>query len=64
MCSLLRIKNIHKYLDRDTCKMLVKSLVLVCLDYSNAMLINSHDCVIDKLQWVRNITAKMIHNLQ
>ena len=28
------------------------------------MLIYSHDCAIDKLQWIQNVTAKMIGNLQ
>ena len=61
--SLHRIKNIHKYFDRDICEMLVKSLVLLHLDYSNAMLINSHDCDIDKLKQVQKVPAKMILNL-
>ena len=44
--------------------MLVKSLDLVHLDYSNAMLVYSQDSVIDKLQQVQNVTAIMMLNLQ
>ena len=64
MWSLLRIKNICKYLDKDACEMPVKNLFLIYLDYSNTMLINSHDCVIDKLDWIQNVDDKMILNLQ
>ena len=50
MLNLQRIKNIHKYLTRESCVKLVVSLCLSHLDYSNSILCGLPDCTVNQLQ--------------
>ena len=58
--NLQKIQNIHHLFDRKTCELLVCSLVLTHLDYSNRILFSCADNVIQKLQCVQNFAAKVV----
>ena len=59
--NLRRIQSIRQFLDQSTCEILVCSLVLAHLDYSNGILYGESECVISKLQ-VKNFAAKVVLN--
>ena len=58
--NLSKISLLRKYLTRDSCALLVLSLVIVHLDYSNALFIGLPDKSINKLQRVQNMAAKLV----
>ena len=58
--NLTRIKSIRKYLDIDSCKTLMSSLVLAHLDYANILYYGLPDRDIHKLQRVQNMAAKVV----
>jgi hypothetical protein len=49
--NLSRIKSIRKYLDLDTSKTLLSSLVLSHLDYSNVLYFSLPDCDINEIPY-------------
>ena len=58
--NLRRIQSIRQFLDQSTCEILVCSLVLTQLDYSNGILHGTSECVICKFQKVENFVAKVV----
>ena len=60
--NLRKIQSIRQSLDQSTCEILVCSLVLTQLNYSNGIHYGSSECVINKLQKVENFTAKVVLN--
>ena len=64
MMNFIKIRNIHKYLNKSACKTLLLALHISHLDYSNAILINLPDNTINKLQRIKNMCAKLILNKQ
>ena len=53
-------KNIRKYLDKDTTHMLIKSLALSHLDYTNSLLMGLQVKTIKIMQNIQNLAAKVI----
>ena len=51
--------HIRKYIDQKTCEILMFSLVLSHLDYSNGILFRSSDYILKLLQKVQNWVAKL-----
>ena len=47
-------------LTENACRKLVHGLVISHLDYGNALFIALPDCDLDKLQWIKNIAAKLM----
>ena len=62
MWNLQKLKAICNILTEETCKTLVIGLVISHLDYANAILVGLPETDIHKLQWVQNMTAKLILN--
>ena len=62
MWNLQKLRSIRKYLDINTCKILVDSLVTSHLDYCNSLLFGTSYYVLNKLQIVQIIAAKLILN--
>jgi len=60
MLNYFRIKNIRKYLTQDATKILVLSLVISHLDYSNAILFGLSESGLQKLQRIQNMCAKLV----
>ena len=62
MLNLIWIRNIRKYIDKDTCHTLVRSLALSHLDYCNSILTGLPKKSINAMQCIQNIGVKMILN--
>ena len=60
MLNLQRIKNIWKFLDRDSCTKLAVCLCLSHLDYSNSILYGLPKSVIQQMQNIQNYAAKLV----
>ena len=60
MLNLQRIKNIWKFLDRDSCTKLVACLSLSHLDYSNSILYRPPKSVIQQMQNIQNYAVKLV----
>ena len=60
MLNYQQIRNIRQFLTRDACETLVLSLVISHLDYCNGMLLGCSYIVIDKLQRIQSISAKLV----
>ena len=60
--NLFLIWNICKYIDRETCQILVSHLVMSHLDYCNGILTGCHEYVVKILQRVQNMAAKVVLN--
>ena len=60
MFNLQRIKNIWKFLDRDSCTTLVVCLCLSHLDYSNSILYGLPKSGIQQMQNIQNYAAKLV----
>ena len=58
--NLRKIPSIRQFLDQSICEVLVCSLVLTRLDYSNGIHYEASECVICKLQKVKIFAAKMV----
>ena len=58
--NIIKIRNIRKYLNQDTCHKFVISLVLSHLDYSNSLLSGLPDSSIKILQKVQNSAARLV----
>ena len=57
---LKRIARIRQYITDETAATLVRSLILSCLDYANAVLVGLLDTVIYPLQLVQNNAARVV----
>ena len=62
MVNQIGIKNIRKYINNNTCHILVRSLALSHLDYCNSMLAGLPKKSLNEMQCIQNIGAKMILN--
>ena len=62
MWNLQKLKAIRNVLTDDACKTLVSTLVLLHLDYANAILIGLPEVDIRKMQIVQNMAAKLVFN--
>ena len=62
MLNIQQIKFISTSFSTETCKTLVQGLVISYLDYANATLAGLPSYLIDRLQKVQNIAAKLILN--
>ena len=58
--NIIKIRNIRKYLNQDTCHKLVINLVLSHLNYSNSLLSGLPDSSIKILQKVQNSAARLV----
>ena len=58
--NIIKIRNIRKYLNQDTCHQLVITLVLSHLDYWNSLLSQLPDSSINILQKVQNSAARLV----
>ena len=58
--NIIKIRNIRKYLNKDTCHKLIITLVLSHLDYSNVLLSGLPDSSIKILQKVQNSAARLV----
>ena len=57
---LRNISRIRKYIPRDTSVVLIKSLVMSRLDYSNGLLYGLLRCTVSGLQAVQNSAARIV----
>ena len=62
MWNLSKLKKIRKYLDMDTCKIVVDALVTSYLDYCNGLLFGISEYLLHRLQIVQNYAAKLVLN--
>ena len=60
MMNLQRIKNIRKYLTKDSCTILVVTLCMSHLDYWNSILSGLPDCTINQMQCKQNYGTKLV----
>ena len=58
--QLRSISRIRRFLDRDTCHLVIRALVLSKIDYGNGLLLGANKGDICRLQRVQNWAAKMI----
>ena len=58
--NIIRIRNIRRYLDKDTTHMLIKSLALSHLDYANSLLMGLPAKTIKIMQNIQNLAAKVV----
>ena len=57
-----KIARIQHLLDIDTCKILMQSLVLLCMDYCNSRLLETAKQRIEKLNTILCMTCRVIYN--
>ena len=62
MWTLQKLKAIRNVLTDDVCKSLISALVLLHLDYANAILIGLPEVDIKKMQSVQNMAAELVLN--
>ena len=60
--NLQKIKRLRQYMDTQTCKTVIQSLVMSHLDYGNCLLVNVPKKQLNKLQRVQNRAAKLVLN--
>ena len=58
--QLRNIGRIRRFLDHDTCHLVVRALVLSRVDYGNALLLGANTTDIQRLQRIQNWAAKLI----
>ena len=58
----MKIKNIRKYLDRETWELLIHSLVMSHIDYANGLLAGATELVLGMYQRIQSFTAKVVLN--
>ena len=58
--NLRIIRLIHKFIDRESCEILLCSLVLSHLDYGNSLHQGCTNIVLNKLQIIQNCAAKVV----
>ena len=57
--NIMKIKNIRKYLARDTCQLLIHSMVMSHIDYANELLAEVTELVLGMHQRIQNFAAKV-----
>ena len=57
---LRNISGIKKYITQDTSVVLIKSLIMSILDYSNGLLYGFPKCTVSGLQAVQNSAARIV----
>ena len=62
MWNLYRVKHVRQCLSREACHTLVLGLVISHLAYANIMFFKLPDSTLAMLQWVQNITARLVLN--
>ena len=60
MFNLIRIKRLRSYLMESTCNILVMSLVMSHIYYTNSILMKWPDCALGQIQRVQDISAKIV----
>ena len=60
MWNIHKIRSIREHIDTDMCNILCCALVLSHLDYSNGILSGARKAVLDKMQRIQNIAAKLV----
>ena len=60
--NIKEIKNIRKYLDRETCELLIYSMVMSHIDYANGLLAGVTELVLGMYQRIQNLAAKVVLN--
>ena len=59
MWNIFKLKNLRNILDLQMCQILIQSLVFSHLDYSNSVLFGLPNYIIDKMQRVQHVAAKV-----
>ena len=57
---LRNISRIRRFLDRDTCHLVIRALILSKIDYGNGLLLGAKKTDVQRLQRIQNWAAKMI----
>ena len=60
--NLLKIKVTRKFLTKEACAKLTISLIISHVDYANGPLVGLPQVILDQLQRVQNIVAKIVLN--
>ena len=60
--NVMKIKNIGKYLDTDTCKLLIHLMVMSHIDYVNGLLAGATGLVLGMYQRIQSFAAKVVLN--
>ena len=58
--QMRNISRIRRFLDKDTCHLIVRALILSRLDYGNSLLFGSNSTDVQRLQRIQNWAAKLI----
>ena len=58
--QMRNISRIRRFLDKDTCHLIVRALVLSRLDYGNSLLFGSNSTDVKRLQRIQNWAAQLI----
>ena len=58
--QLRNISRIRRFLDYDTCHLVVRALVLSRIDYGNGLLLGANKSDIQRLQRIQNWAAKLV----
>ena len=58
----MKIKNIRKYLDRDTCKLLIHFMAMSHIYYANELLAIVTQLVLGMYQGIQSFAAKVVLN--
>ena len=56
--NVMKIKDIRKYLNRDTCKLLIHLMMMSRIDYANGLLAGVTELVLGMYQRIQNFAAK------
>ena len=59
--TIKKISKIRHFLDKNTTKILMQTLVLSKIDYCNSLLLGSPKYNLDKMQHMQNIACRIIH---
>ena len=60
--NVMKVKIIRKYLDRDTCELLIHLIVMSHIDYANGLLAGVTELVLGMYQIIQNFAAKVVLN--
>ena len=60
MTNIIHIRSIRKFLTVESCKTLVRNLVINHLDYANSLYYGLPQSELQRLQRVQNIAAKLV----
>ena len=58
--QMRNISRIRRYLDKDTCHLIVRALILSRLDYGNSLLFGSNSTDIQRLQRIQNWAVRLV----